>query len=635
MDAEFHKFLQFTKVEETADGKVLVWGIATYQEPDLDQECCDYAAAVPVYKKWSDDAIARTKKAGQALSLGNIRRQHSLEPAGKATKIKYDDDEKQILLGSVPINDTIHDELKEGFLTGYSQGGSYAWRKCSDCGKSLTLQQATNYCSDCKKNVVVNYGLKRLSEVSYVDSPCTGQGFLYVKANGSSEIVKFAQRSSDMQLTAAQIEEIATAVANKGAKTKRVAGKDLHASDFAYVGDPDDTSTWKLPIHDASHCRNALARFNQTEGIPEGEKAKVKAKIVAAAKRFGVEVSEEGETKAYQDFMAAINKAVEAKGLSKGLYEVSELARLLSNFAFTYQNAVFERDMEGDDSDVPDELKELLEGMVETFIHMAEEEARELAATVDSSKAAKPQPEGGSMTPEEKVAAEQAAATAELAKKKGIASHFAKSAAHHEKMAAHHEKMADHHATMCDACKADVGEKADKADVQSKDEPHAGVANAPYYKAAGAHHKGMASMHEKCSKSHAAMADHCHGMAEGYDAEEHSKVSKAIKDADAVEAAKEPTPVVKAAPPTLDADVAAQVEVHRASPEYKQAISDIAKRKVEEEVAALREKTLAPDGVHLAAAATGTDGIRIVKRDGGTDPFKFASHESTVSNAGI
>jgi uncharacterized membrane-anchored protein YhcB (DUF1043 family) len=263
---------------------------------------------------------------------------------------------------------------------------------------------------------------------------------------------------------------------------------------------------------------------------------------------------------------------------------------------------------------------------------MAEEEARELAAAVDSSKAAKPQPEGGSMTPEEKVAAEQAAATAELAKKKGMASHFAKSAAHHEKMAAHHEKMADHHATMCDACKADVGEKADVGD----ETRNAAVANAPYYKAAGAHHKAMGATHEKCAKAHGAMAEHCHGMAESHDAEEHAKVSKAIKDADAVEAAKEPTPVVKAAAPqTLDADVAAQVEVHRASPEYKQAISDIAKRKVEEEVAALREKTLAPDGVHLVAAATGADGIRIVKRDGATDGFKFASNESTVSSAGI
>lgn len=80
----------------------------------------------------------------------------------------------------------------------------------------------------------------------------------------------------------------------KAAKTKSVGGTELPSSAFAYVGDPEDTSTWKLPVHDASHARNALARFNQTEGIPSGEKAKVHAKIVAAAQKHGVDVSKAG-----------------------------------------------------------------------------------------------------------------------------------------------------------------------------------------------------------------------------------------------------------------------------------------------------------------------------------------------------
>lgn len=77
------------------------------------------------------------------------------------------------------------------------------------------------------------------------------------------------------------------------ARTKRVGGKDLTAGNFAYVGDPDRTETWKLPIHDAAHVRNALARFNQTKGIPANKKAGVHRKIVAAAKKFGIEVSTE------------------------------------------------------------------------------------------------------------------------------------------------------------------------------------------------------------------------------------------------------------------------------------------------------------------------------------------------------
>jgi HK97 family phage prohead protease len=84
-----------------------------------------------------------------------------------------------------------------------------------------------------------------------------------------------------------------------GAKTKRVDGEDLPASAFAYVGDANDTSTWKLPIKfstaekTASHVRNALARFGQTNGIPDSEKPKVLAKIKAAAKACGIHVSDE------------------------------------------------------------------------------------------------------------------------------------------------------------------------------------------------------------------------------------------------------------------------------------------------------------------------------------------------------
>ena len=43
---------------------------------------------------------------------------------------------------------------------------------------------------------------------------------------------------------------------------------------------------WKLPIHDAAHCRNAMARYNQAEGCQTSE---VKARICSAAKHFGID----------------------------------------------------------------------------------------------------------------------------------------------------------------------------------------------------------------------------------------------------------------------------------------------------------------------------------------------------------
>ena len=66
-----------------------------------------------------------------------------------------------------------------------------------------------------------------------------------------------------------------------------VSGEKVHRSDFAYVGDPKDKSTWKLPVHDKGHAENALARFNQAD-IPADKKTSVAKKLVSAAKKHGI-----------------------------------------------------------------------------------------------------------------------------------------------------------------------------------------------------------------------------------------------------------------------------------------------------------------------------------------------------------
>lgn len=86
-----------------------------------------------------------------------------------------------------------------------------------------------------------------------------------------------------------------------GKKTKRVDGEDLTYAAFLWVGDPDKTETWKLPWKFSteektkSHLRNALARFNQTQGIPASEKPKVKAKLIRLCKEHGIHVGEDSD----------------------------------------------------------------------------------------------------------------------------------------------------------------------------------------------------------------------------------------------------------------------------------------------------------------------------------------------------
>jgi uncharacterized protein DUF6582 len=48
----------------------------------------------------------------------------------------------------------------------------------------------------------------------------------------------------------------------------------------------------KEPLNDAAHVRNAIARFDQVEGVSDAERDQAWKRIVTAAKKFGVDVSE-------------------------------------------------------------------------------------------------------------------------------------------------------------------------------------------------------------------------------------------------------------------------------------------------------------------------------------------------------
>jgi hypothetical protein len=48
----------------------------------------------------------------------------------------------------------------------------------------------------------------------------------------------------------------------------------------------------KEPLTDAGHVRNALARFDQVEGVTDAEREQAFANILKAAKHYDVEVQE-------------------------------------------------------------------------------------------------------------------------------------------------------------------------------------------------------------------------------------------------------------------------------------------------------------------------------------------------------
>ena len=196
-------------------------------------------------------------------------------------------------------------------------------------------------------------------------------------------------------------------MAKKDAKTKRVAGEDLTSDAFAHVGDEADTSTWKLPIKfstDAKskrHVQNALARFEQTD-LPADAKEKAKAKIHAAAHKYGIDVAEEEKKAAAakavlveqlkKTYSAQLSKATGAK-LEKSLQNISDMVNVLMTMRWVYQDAMWEAEYEGGtgdpkDAEIAEQVAHNINNLGDLLRDIVDEELPEVTPSASAGKGA-------------------------------------------------------------------------------------------------------------------------------------------------------------------------------------------------------------------------------------------------------
>lgn len=388
----FAKFIPFAKVDAQ---KREVWGIVTAEVPDKEDEVCDYAGSKPYYQAVIDEM----SKATGGKNFFPLREMHQLSAVGKCIGFEFRDDAREIFMGFKVVDDDAWKKVDEGVYTGFSQGGRKVSEKPDEVFKGCMRYIANP------------------SENSLVDNPCLSVAhFAYVNKTGAVELRKV--RSEPLVDT--RVQELEEQVANlqlqlaKKAKTKRVAGEDLSSSAFAYVGDPERTETWKLPIKFStpektkSHIRNALARFSATQGIPAGEKAKVHARIVNAARRHGIDTAaEKAKLAAIYDHLrksvrtfvnrnynlCKLNPSIMAldhdlgklsnADLSKGMWEVGRMAEATQEVAYLLMAVTEEQFWEGDeDSELPELLAESAHSLIDCLLRMVAEESEELRQTI-------------------------------------------------------------------------------------------------------------------------------------------------------------------------------------------------------------------------------------------------------------
>jgi ATP-dependent protease ClpP protease subunit len=201
---------------------------------------------------------------------------------------------------------------------GMAYGDAATMVKMADTLKTVTGSIADIYASrtkTSKKDV-----LDMMAEETWMDSKdCVAKNF-------ATAVSKEASIGNSFDLSAFRnVPETLKAVA----KTKEVDGDHLTAGDFVYVGNSDDTSTWSLPWHFStdektkSHLRDALARFDQDEVIPESHKAEAHAKLLRLCQEHGIDVTKDGKKAKNEADPVVVETAVDTLSLKLKQIEIN------------------------------------------------------------------------------------------------------------------------------------------------------------------------------------------------------------------------------------------------------------------------------------------------------------------------
>lgn len=384
LDRGFNKtiFCPLVKVDEE---KREVWGVVTAEEVDKDNEICDYESTAPYYKAVVDEM----SKATDGANIFPLRAMHGLVAAGKGIGIEFRKEAKEIYMGFKVVDDAEWKKVQEKVYTGFSQGGRYVKRW--------------------KDGDSVRYTSKP-SEVSLVDMPClTRAHYDYVKLDGSIEVRKFAkgnmgQGEGEIPSTwdTAPISTVKPPCVCDCAQCKAGNCQDclkgaVHPVMPENVGKAikylvtESDGTTHLPYTNADGKPNhrlmgaawaALFspgghRGNKYAG-PNKEQAKKKLKQIYA--REGMETPTEKIERIGPMIKGMIEDAIQSRAygqLNKGMYTVSRFAQLTEDLMSLWMCLEYEREQEGDESPVTDDIKEVYHSLLDHLLAYTEEEVEE------------------------------------------------------------------------------------------------------------------------------------------------------------------------------------------------------------------------------------------------------------------
>lgn len=273
-------YAEISKSEELDDGTIKVWGYASTEVKDSDDEIIQaeaMKAALPDYMKF-----------------GAVREMHQAKAAGTAIEAKVEDDGRTYFGAHVVDSEAVK-KVKAGVYKGFSIGGKVTKR------------------DEMNKSIITGINLV---EISLVDRP----------ANPEAVFTMFKADTIENQVSA--VDELAELL-NKG----EISPEDLLAF--------------------AKSKKDPVPAVNSTEGNASTDPVDAE-------------------------------KAIKAEELKKGMYSVCCFADLLSSIGSLTDGAEWESQIEGDNSPIPQQLRDWLAQGIEIFKAMSEEETTELMADLQA-----------------------------------------------------------------------------------------------------------------------------------------------------------------------------------------------------------------------------------------------------------
>lgn len=408
----FDEPLLFCRLAKVDQAKREVWGVVTCEEPDRDDEICDFDTTVPFYQALVDEMQkASSVNPEGGTNIFPLRAMHGLVAAGKGIAIEFRKEAKEIYMGFKVVDDAEWKKVQENVYTGFSQGGRYVKRW--------------------KDGDFVRYTAKP-GEVSLVDVPCLqaahfdavkalkAGGYQFIKDDGSVEIRKYAsveKGAPEIPVSAGVIPSSPTkvtpvdtsnAVCNclcanckagscstcTAGEKCACAGKALKAVKYLVESNGEKHLPYTDEDGKPNHRLMGAAwaalhggyRGNKYEG-PNKEEAKKKLKQIYA--REGMDTPSEKMERITDLVKSSLEFRINCRAfgkLGKGMYSVARFSSIVEDLSLLWFCLDNERRIEEDDSPATDDVKDALESLLDSFLLYAEEEVEEVKEQLNSKE---------------------------------------------------------------------------------------------------------------------------------------------------------------------------------------------------------------------------------------------------------